>query len=92
MDATHTDGKFPCALATSNAKMFKSGEFSDLTIRCGHDEYHLHRAIVCPKSDFLAAMCKGNFAEGQSGIINLPDDDPAIFAHVVNFMYTEDYQ
>ena len=30
-------------------------------ISCGGKEYHVHRAIVCTQSDFLATACRPGF-------------------------------
>lgn len=38
-----------------------SEEYSDLTIKCGHSSFKVHRAIVCPSSGFFAAACRKGF-------------------------------
>jgi benzoyl-CoA reductase/2-hydroxyglutaryl-CoA dehydratase subunit BcrC/BadD/HgdB len=50
-----------CPLIERNLTLLKSGECSDLTIRCGSHEYHLHRAMVCAQSNFLTLCCDGRF-------------------------------
>ena len=37
---------------------------SDLVIRCGLETFEVHSAILCPKSKFFAAACKGPFLVG----------------------------
>lgn len=40
---------------------------------CGSDTYLVHKAIVCPQSDFFRAACRPDtFAEGKTGVINIP--------------------
>lgn len=50
-----------CPLMERNLTLLRSGECSDLIIRCGSHEYHLHRAMVCAQSNFLALCCGGRF-------------------------------
>jgi len=39
------------------SSIFKSEKYSDLKIRCGSQEFKVHRAIICPRSPFFAAIC-----------------------------------
>ena len=48
-------------LTSSLSGIFKSSEYSDMTIRCGSEEFKVHRAIVCPRSTFFSAACNGGF-------------------------------
>ena len=48
-------------VVASNMSLLTSQLYSDITIRCGVDEYKLHRAIICPRSTFFAAACNGEF-------------------------------
>ncbi|KAI4718035.1 hypothetical protein E4T48_05770 [Aureobasidium sp. EXF-10727] len=54
------------------------GTHADLMITCGSDAYKVHKAIVCPQSEFFNLACRkhtdaeGDFKEAQSGIIDLP--------------------
>lgn len=47
-------------LVASPNGVFGLSECSDLTIKCGSDEYKLHHAIACERSAFFAAACDGN--------------------------------
>lgn len=47
-------------LEINNSKLLQSGKYSDLTVRCGDDVYHLHRSVVC-RVEFFAASCDGGF-------------------------------
>jgi len=38
-----------------------SAKYSDLTLACQGQEFHVHRAIVCPHSKFFEAACDGDF-------------------------------
>ncbi|KAH8742437.1 hypothetical protein F5883DRAFT_442343, partial [Diaporthe sp. PMI_573] len=41
--------------------LYSTGLYSDLTISSTAKEYRVYRAIVCPRSDFLAAACRHSF-------------------------------
>jgi hypothetical protein len=38
--------------------------YKDLTIRCSNHVYRVHRAVVCPQSEFFEKACKGDFRVG----------------------------
>lgn len=54
MDPTHHE-----AMVTSLQTLFESSQYSDMNVRCGFEEFKLHRAIVCPRSKFFATACNG---------------------------------
>jgi hypothetical protein len=35
--------------------LFSQSAYSDLIILCGNEKFHVHKAIVCPRSRFFAA-------------------------------------
>lgn len=71
--------------------MFSSAKYSDLTIRCGPDEYKLHRVIVCARSDFFAKACDGEYREAKTATIDLTDDDPQTVKRMLTYLYTLEY-
>ncbi|KAI0425897.1 BTB/POZ protein [Xylaria sp. FL1042] len=78
-------------LLTSFKQLYANGEYSDLIITCYGKQYQVHKAIVCPRSDFFAAACRGDMKEARTGIIDLPDDDPQIIDAMVHYFYHLDY-
>ncbi|KAL6240234.1 hypothetical protein RBB50_012871 [Rhinocladiella similis] len=68
-----------------------SAKYSDLALVCQGQEFHVHRAIVCPQSKFFEAACGGDFKEAHSNRIELEDDDPATVERMITFMYTFNY-
>ncbi|KAG4261291.1 hypothetical protein FPRO03_11842 [Fusarium proliferatum] len=73
------------------ADLLKTGDYSDLTISCGKDQYRVHKAIICPRSHFFKAACDGKFKEAQTGTINLPDDDPIAVRMMIEYFYHATY-
>ncbi|CAD0107905.1 unnamed protein product [Aureobasidium uvarum] len=55
------------------AQLADNGAYSDLKIVCGADTYQVHKAIICPQSDFFRAACRPDtFQEGKTGLIDIP--------------------
>ena len=48
------------ALANLKAA-FETGAHSDLVIRCGGEEFKVHRAIVCPQCPFFEGAVRSGF-------------------------------
>ncbi|KAG5804747.1 hypothetical protein H9Q74_004426 [Fusarium xylarioides] len=71
--------------------LLKTGKYSDLTISCGKDQYRVHKAIICPRSNFFEAACSGEFKEAQTGEIDLPDDDPVAVRMMIEYLYHDTY-
>ncbi|KAI7153323.1 hypothetical protein KC349_g8457 [Hortaea werneckii] len=86
-------------------KLLDTGEYSDLTIKCGLRTFKVHKAIVCARSEYFAAACKPDaFKEGATGSIELQStadpnaakddpslDDPAAVKLMIDFLYLHDY-
>ncbi|KAK4542524.1 hypothetical protein LTR36_006777 [Oleoguttula mirabilis] len=71
--------------------LFKDPKYSDLRIKCGDRGWKVHKAIICPQSDFFAKACEGGFKEAQENLIALQDDDPDVVHAMLRFMYTGDF-
>ncbi|KAI0184039.1 hypothetical protein EV127DRAFT_351381 [Xylaria flabelliformis] len=78
-------------LMSSLEKLYYGGEYSDFTISCGQSRYRVHKALVCPQSDFFTAACDGGFKETREGIVDLPDDDPWAVKMMVHYFYHFEY-
>ncbi|KAI1501422.1 BTB/POZ protein [Biscogniauxia marginata] len=78
-------------LEDSLKRLYSSREYSDLTISCDGRDHQVHKAIVCPRSEFFAAACRGAFEEERKATINLPDDDPQLVDIMVQYLYHLDY-
>lgn len=64
------------------------GDYSDFKVKCFEKVFYLHRASVCPQSRFFAAALRpGSFLESKTAEVLLPEDDPRIFAFLLQLMY-----
>lgn len=43
---------------SNNIRLYSSSLYSDFTIICHERRYLVHKAIICPRSDFFAAACR----------------------------------
>ncbi|KAI7763707.1 hypothetical protein LZL87_011564 [Fusarium oxysporum] len=63
--------------------LLKTGDYSDFVIICGQARHKVHKAIICPRSDF--------FKESQTGEVELPDDDPFAVSMMIQYLYHQTY-
>lgn len=40
---------------------YDSGQFADLTITCGREEFRCHKIVLCSQSEFFNAACTSGF-------------------------------
>lgn len=68
----------PHGVADEKHRLRETGIYSDLIIKCGPYEHHVHRAIVCTRSEYFTAACKPDaFRVSESA----PEDSKCISAH-----------
>jgi hypothetical protein len=63
-----------------------------LTIRVGkqsdHKDFVAHESFLTSRSDFFRRAMNGSWAESESRVVKLPEDDPKVFAIYVSLIYT----
>ncbi|PGH28447.1 hypothetical protein GX50_08813 [[Emmonsia] crescens] len=64
-----------------------SQKYSDMTISCGANQYHVHRVVVCNQSPFFAAALDKQFKEATSAEVVLEEDDPELVRLMVAHFY-----
>lgn len=52
---------YKAGFAAANLELFRSGEYFDITVKCGSREWQAHQVIICGRSKFFAAACDGPF-------------------------------
>ncbi|KXJ84738.1 hypothetical protein Micbo1qcDRAFT_227661 [Microdochium bolleyi] len=96
--ATAVPGRSPTTdlpqreLQEAVASLHLNNLYSDLTIASTTDKYPVHRAIVCPRSEFLAGWCRSNFSEVDARVLSLPEDDPFVVDTMIRCFYFLEYE
>ena len=81
------------ALSDNIATLMESEKYSDLIIKCQGQEWHVHKAIICSASPFLAKECDSQMREGWSGIINHDETfDADTVGRMIPYIYKQTYE
>ncbi|PVI05415.1 hypothetical protein DM02DRAFT_498558, partial [Periconia macrospinosa] len=67
-------------------RLYISGKYSDFTIVCRDDVHAVHKAIICPRSDFFAAAVDFG-KEAIENKIELSTDEPEIVKLMIQYLY-----
>ncbi|KAH8650039.1 hypothetical protein BX600DRAFT_442124 [Xylariales sp. PMI_506] len=78
-------------LKVALTELHSNGQFSDLTITCQDRKYHVHKAILCPRSLFINSICQESFEDGEESVIDFANDDPRVVDIMVQWFYHLDY-
>ncbi|TID23401.1 Siderophore iron transporter [Venturia nashicola] len=74
------------------ARLYRSGQYTDLTIICDGHTFNVHKSVICMQSSFFEKACKKNaFMEGETGVVDLPGDDPAAVKAMLESFYLSSY-
>ncbi|KAM0239509.1 hypothetical protein ACHAP5_008299 [Fusarium lateritium] len=92
-DDDHSDIDDFCgtSIHAAMSTLLGNDKFSDMTIICGGREFKAHRAVVCTQSSFFDKAMTSNFKEATSRVVELPEDDPDVVEHFLEFLYTGTY-
>jgi speckle-type POZ protein len=66
--------------------------FTDFTLICGTDRHRVHKLVICTQSKVFYAACTGSFKEAPSNEFEMPEDDPAMVARMVEYLYSGRYE
>ncbi|RVD86151.1 uncharacterized protein DFL_004441 [Arthrobotrys flagrans] len=72
-------------------QLLESGKYSDFTIICGAKEWKVHRAIICPQSEYFTILCDSNFKESKDAELDLSAEPPLDVENMLKFLYTGSY-
>ncbi|KAI9684970.1 MAG: hypothetical protein M1820_010862 [Bogoriella megaspora] len=82
----------PFVTVNVGRKFFQSWQF-----RCEqrtpeeYETFYIYEKLACRSSGFFRAACNRYWKEGATRVIELPEDDPNIFALFVQWMFTGEY-
>ena len=64
--------------------------FSDITLVVGHNEFRLHKAIICATSPVLSDMCQFGLPTDQPIPLSETEQGAEVFEDFVKYLYTGD--
>ncbi|RMY78596.1 hypothetical protein D0862_13340 [Hortaea werneckii] len=79
-------------LLSEVAELWRTGESSDLTIKCEGREFKVHKLILSAASPTLKAACQNGMRESQTGVIEHRTFDADTVERMLEFIYTRDYE
>ncbi|KAK4503125.1 hypothetical protein PRZ48_006552 [Zasmidium cellare] len=88
---TDADGPSRRSLLKGIDSLYKSQEYSDLTIKCGSREWQVHKAVVCTQSTFFAKACKPKWQESFHAVVELHDEHEDVVEQLIDYLYTSTY-
>lgn len=68
--------------------LLQSGQHSDIIVNVKDKEFNVHKTVLAAHSPVFAAMMQHNTKEKTTGIIDIEDVEPGIFADVFQFLYS----
>ncbi|ELQ33847.1 hypothetical protein OOU_Y34scaffold00864g3 [Pyricularia oryzae Y34] len=71
-------------------RLYSHADYSDFMISGDGKDYRVHKAVVCPQSEYFSTACRA-FKEAETNRIDLQEDDPQAVQLMVCFFYHEDY-
>lgn len=77
-----------CRLPDDLEELFKSQEFSDVTICADRREFRAHKAILAARSPMFRGMFSHDMQETKFNRVEVPDVDPDVLQEMLRFIYT----
>ncbi|KAK8230858.1 BTB/POZ protein [Phyllosticta capitalensis] len=73
--------------------LLETGQYSDAMIECEGNIFRVHKAIICPQSDFFAHAFDSNsgFKEAKTSTIQLHEIHPDTVRAIVEYLYHGKY-
>lgn len=62
-----------------------------MEVKVGPDKkaFTIHKSVLCNAASYFKVALEGNFIEAQNQILELPEDDPAVFERFQLWLYTD---
>ena len=68
--------------------LFKMSILTDTTIKCGKEEFKVHKAILASQSPLFRKMFETDMKEKKSEVVDLSDYSQPIVSDLVTYLYT----
>lgn len=75
-------------IADDIAILFKTKDFSDITLIVGDTRFLCHRVILASRCEYFRALLFGGLSETNSSSIHLNGISSTAFSHVLEYIYT----
>ncbi|UZP38854.1 hypothetical protein NXS19_006670 [Fusarium pseudograminearum] len=72
-------------------KHFNKKSLSDAVIRCGGQEFPIHRIVLCIHSEYFIKQLDGPWKESSEGVIEIVDFDVSLVKAMIYFTYHLNY-
>ncbi|KAI7282061.1 hypothetical protein KC345_g3723 [Hortaea werneckii] len=79
------------SLLSEVAELWRTGEGSDMMIKCEGREFKVHRLLISAASPILKAACQNGMRESQTGVVEHNTFDEDTVERMLEFIYTRDY-
>ncbi|KAK3066296.1 hypothetical protein LTR53_017415 [Teratosphaeriaceae sp. CCFEE 6253] len=80
------------ALTVGIRQLLNNELYSDLTIECGGESFHVHKAILHAQSEWFRTALSGEFQERTLSTLVFDHDDPAVVRTLLHYLYTFVYE
>jgi len=77
-----------CRLADDLEDIYKSQEFSDVTIYANNREFKVHKAVLAARSPMFRGMFSHDMKETKYNRVEVSDVDPDVLEEMLRFIYT----
>ena len=89
IEVLHEEDKPPLDNITAGMRcLFQDKLLSDVTIKCGNEEFKAHKAILASQSPVFRKMFEVDMKEKQSNVVEISDIDPVVTSDLLAYLYT----
>ena len=89
METINAECKLPLdSVLTGMNTMLSDGLHSDLTIKCGGEEFKVHKAVLASQSPVFRRMLESDMKEQRTNVIEISDINQAVISDILAYIYT----
>ncbi|KAG7039662.1 putative btb poz domain-containing protein, partial [Colletotrichum scovillei] len=74
-----------------DAKLLKSGEFSDCQVKCDGKTWNCHKSILCMRSDYFRSSLGKDWPGGKTGVVEITDFTAEQMDWIISYIYTGEF-
>ena len=89
METSNTYTQCTDDIKTGMQKLLSDGLLSDLTIKCGEEEFKVHKAVLASQSPAVfKKMLESDMKEQRTNVIEISDVDQTVISDMLAYIYT----